>query len=109
DQQAGALAALINGERLGNRLEVADLQAGLLQGADQPEADRVETTAKAGGGEKQRMHGVSFGGVTPPEWAAREPACRKPEARAIGFPIRALGRSAEQGQGVEGDLTLLVG
>src|SRR5690606_3886857 len=72
DQQAGALAALINGERLGNRLEVADLQAGLLQGADQPEADRVETTAKAGGGEKQRMHGVSFGGVTPPEWARSE-------------------------------------
>src|SRR5690606_19493685 len=36
-------------------------QAGLLEGADQAEADGVETTAEAGGSEEQSVHGFSLG------------------------------------------------
>src|SRR5690606_21745810 len=94
DQQAGALLALVDREGLGDRLEEADLQAGLLEGADQAEADGVETTAEAGGSEEQSVHGFSLGELgaqTLEGGFGRGPARRNPTPR--GSRVSALAQT----------------
>ena len=56
DQFGRALRADIAGVRLGNWLEKADFQAGTLQCAHQPQADRSQAHTKISGGNKESLH-----------------------------------------------------
>src|SRR5690606_4689244 len=114
DQQAGALAALIIGERLGDRLEKADFQACTLQGAYQAKADGVEAAAETAGGEKKRMHGnllsnrgfgQRMGEQLKPEAAKGLRVCYATRACAVFRQLSGV----EKLECLQGDLALLVG
>ena len=55
-QFAGTFRTVVAGMQLGDRLVETDAQTGLLQGADQPQADRGQTDTETGGGDEKGMH-----------------------------------------------------